>query len=156
MRLAPASTFGKNGLRVLKALGAYDDVVSGANEAPLYEARLRDNSVLSSEAFGLPGRGRMLTMTRKHLYDVILRVAHAAGVDIQTSSEASGAEAEGTLVLTGGRRFTADLVVGADGVRSNVRDSPACSSSEPGQAPRRCDPADRAARARGSGASDLG
>ena len=79
----------ENGLRVLKALGAYDDVVSGAHEAPLYEARLRDNSVLSSEAFGLPGRGRMLTMTRKHLYDVILRVAHAAGVDIQTSSEAS-------------------------------------------------------------------
>jgi 2-methyl-3-hydroxypyridine 5-carboxylic acid dioxygenase len=113
----------ENGLRVLKALGAYEDVVRGAHEAPLYEARLRDNAVLSSEAFGLPGRGRMLTMTRKHLYDVILRVAREAGVEIVTSSEAAGAESDGTLVMADGRRLTADLVVGADGVRSNVRDS---------------------------------
>ncbi|MGE0038136.1 MAG: FAD-dependent oxidoreductase [Xanthobacteraceae bacterium] len=113
----------ENGLRVLKALGAYEDVVQSAHEAPLYEARLRDNSVLSSEAFGLPGRGRMLTMTRKHLYDAMLRVARAAGVEIVTSSEAAGAEADGTLVLADGRRLAADLVVGADGVRSNVRDA---------------------------------
>jgi 2-methyl-3-hydroxypyridine 5-carboxylic acid dioxygenase len=113
----------ENGLRVLKALGAYEDVVTGAHEAPLYEARLSDNSVLSSEAFGQPGRGRMFTMTRKHLYEAILRVARAAGVDILTSSEAASAEADGTLILADRRRFPADLAVGADGVRSNVRDS---------------------------------
>ncbi len=113
----------ENGLRVLKALGAYEDVVNGAHEAPLYESRLSDDSVLSSEAFGQPERGRMFTMTRKHLYEAILRVARAVGVDILTSSEVASAEAGGTLVLSDGRRFAGDIVVGADGVRSNVRDS---------------------------------
>jgi 2-methyl-3-hydroxypyridine 5-carboxylic acid dioxygenase len=113
----------ENGLRVLKALGAYENVVNGAHEAPLYEARLSDNSILSSEAFGQPGRGRMFTMTRKHLYRAILHVARAAGVEILTSSEAAGAKPDGTLILSDGRRLAGDLVVGADGVRSNIRDS---------------------------------
>ena len=113
----------ENGLRVLGAMGAYDEVVAGAHQAPLYQARAADNRILSSEAFGLPGRGRMLTMTRKHLYDAIVRVAHAAGAEIVTSSEAAAAEPNGTLILADGRRCSGDLVIGADGVRSRVRDS---------------------------------
>jgi 2-methyl-3-hydroxypyridine 5-carboxylic acid dioxygenase len=65
----------------------------------------------------------MFTMTRKHLYDAIVRVARGAGAEILTSHEAAAADADGTLILTDGRRFPADIVVGADGVRSKVRDS---------------------------------
>lgn len=113
----------ENGLRVLKAIGAYDEVVAGAHEAPHYEARLSNNAILSTESFGSPGRGRMFTMTRKHLYEAIVSVACAAGAEIRTSREASAVEADGTLILTDGSRYPADVVVGADGVRSKVRDS---------------------------------
>lgn len=113
----------ENGLRVLKAIGAYEDVLAGAHQAPLYEARLNDNTVLSSDEFGSPTKGRMLTMTRWHLYQAVLKVARGAGVEIVTSSKAIGADASGLLILQSGERMKADLVVGADGVRSKVRDS---------------------------------
>jgi 2-methyl-3-hydroxypyridine 5-carboxylic acid dioxygenase len=65
----------------------------------------------------------MLTMTRQHLYSAILRAARREGVDILTDSEVVGAMPSGMLVTTNGDKFQADLVVGADGVRSKVRDS---------------------------------
>jgi len=62
-------------------------------------------------------------MTRKHLYDAILDVACTAGVQILTNSEVRSADPSGELLLFSGESVRADLVVGADGVRSNVRDS---------------------------------
>ncbi len=35
----------ENGLRVLKAIGAYDDVIAGSHEAKIYEVRDRGNVV---------------------------------------------------------------------------------------------------------------
>ena len=145
----------ENGLRVLKALGAYEDVVKGAHEAPLYEARLSDNSILSSEAFGLPGRGRMLTMTRKHLYDAILRVARDAGVEILTSSEAAGAAADGTLILAN-RAKVCGRPRGRGRRRAVKCQRFAGTAQAAHQAPRRRDPADRAAFAGGGRSSNLG
>ncbi len=113
----------ENGLRVLKALGAYDDVVNGAHEAPGYEGRGQRDEPISIESFG-PHRGtRMLTMTRQHLYSSILSVAQREGVDFMTRSEVVSANPSGELVTADGRVWKADLVIGADGVRSNVRES---------------------------------
>ena len=62
-------------------------------------------------------------MTRQTLYAALLRVAESAGVDFCVGSEVTGAEPDGVLEVCGGRRYVADLVIGADGVKSPVRDS---------------------------------
>jgi len=112
----------ENGLRVLKAIGAYEAVIGGAHEAMVYETRRGDRPI--AEVPFTAARGtRMLTMTRQHLYASILAVAQNAGIDFVTNSEIVGATAEGELLTREGRSFRADLVVGADGVKSKTRDS---------------------------------
>src|SRR6516165_4557630 len=112
----------ENGLRVLKAVGAYEEVMQGAHEAMVYETR-HDARLLDAHSF-TPDKGtRMLTMTRQHLYSALIRAARRHGIEIITGSEAVGAPREGVLITAGGGRFAADLVVGADGAGSKVRDS---------------------------------
>ncbi|MBV8536585.1 MAG: FAD-dependent monooxygenase [Alphaproteobacteria bacterium] len=112
----------ENGLRVLAAIGAYDDVVAGAHEAGVYETR-HDNRVVGAQQFGMAACGtRMLTMTRQHLYAAIVAAAARAGVEVVTSSEVVGAVPDGVLLTADGGRHRADLVIGADGVKSKVRD----------------------------------
>ncbi len=113
----------ENGLRVLAALGAYDAVVDGAHEAPGYEGRNAANERISMETFGAHRGTRMLTMTRQHLYAAMLDAARRAGAEILVNSQVVAADPGGTLTTTDGRRWRGDLVVGADGVASNVRRS---------------------------------
>lgn len=112
----------ENGLRVLKAIGAYDDVVAGSHDGEVYEVRDRDR-VVAETPFHIDMGSRMLTMTRQTLYAAILGQAERRDIEILTRSEVVGAEPEGTLLTADGRRYAADLVVGADGVHSRVRDS---------------------------------
>lgn len=111
-----------NGLLVLKAIGAHADVVRGAYRAPCYETRTND-AITSSQPVNTPDSDVVLTMTRQHLYAAMLGAAERAGAEIVTNSTAIGATPNGTLLLSDGSRLTADLVIGADGVRSRVRDS---------------------------------
>lgn len=108
----------ENGLRVLKAIGAYDAVMSSSFTPPYYETRMH-NVTVTKEAFDLPWR----TMTRQHLFNSILEVAEHEGVDILADSEVVAADPAGSITLASGRTLSADLVVGADGVGSRVRDS---------------------------------
>jgi len=112
----------ENGLRVLHAIGAYDDVLRGAHQAPAYESR-RDGEMVSFQPVNGAHPYCVLTMTRQHLYAPILASAQREGVEIVTSSEATAAEPDGILCLADGRRLKADLVIAADGVRSPTRDS---------------------------------
>src|SRR5262252_9361759 len=57
----------ENGLRVLHAIGAYEDVVEGAHHPPAYESR-RDGIRTALEQTNGDNRYRLLTMTRQHLY----------------------------------------------------------------------------------------
>ena len=112
----------ENGLRVLKAIGAYDDVVAGSHDGEVYEVRDRDR-VVAETPFHIGMGSRMLTMTRQTLYAAILRQAERREIEILTRSEVVGAEPEGVLLTADGGRHAADLVVGADGIHSRVRDS---------------------------------
>ncbi len=112
----------ENGLRVLKAIGAYEDVIAGAHESVVYEVRERWK-VVARTSFSAGTNDRMLTMTRQSLYSAILAAADREGIEVRTGSEVVGAEQAGVLLTADGGRFQADLVVGADGIRSRVRDS---------------------------------
>ena len=112
----------ENGLRVLKAIGAYDDVIAGSHEAGVYEVRDRGRVVDRTE-FSAERNDRMLTMTRQTLYSAILAAAQAEEIEFVLNSEVTGATPDGELSCANGRRYRADLVVGADGVTSKIRDS---------------------------------
>lgn len=108
-----------NGLRVLEGIGALEDVLNGSHTPPTYETR-RHNLTVSKETFnGLPWR----IMTRQHLHTALANKARAEGVEILTDSEVVAADPSGQIKLASGEIFEADLILGADGVGSKVRDS---------------------------------
>jgi 2-polyprenyl-6-methoxyphenol hydroxylase-like FAD-dependent oxidoreductase len=112
-----------NGLRVLKALGAYDQATKNAHVGPVMEMRDHNNRVVESIPINRPGSPRLITILRETLISSLVNVCLSNGVEIRTDSQTTGANAEGILYLADGSERTADLVVGADGINSRVRDS---------------------------------
>jgi 2-methyl-3-hydroxypyridine 5-carboxylic acid dioxygenase len=108
-----------NSLKVLEAIGALDAVMEDSMTPPFYETRMHHESVSREDFGGLFWR----TATRPHLYKSLLGAAQNAGVELVTGSKVVGASPQGLLTLASGQTLEADLVVGADGVRSQVRDS---------------------------------
>jgi 2-methyl-3-hydroxypyridine 5-carboxylic acid dioxygenase len=108
-----------NGLRALEALGALPDILPGSTPPPYYETR-RNNQTVSKEVFG-PMTLRV--MTRQHLHNALAKAAQREGVDILLNSEVISADPAGAVTLESGNVIQADLVIGADGVGSKVRDS---------------------------------
>ncbi|WP_213738740.1 NAD(P)/FAD-dependent oxidoreductase [Bradyrhizobium sp. dw_411] len=108
-----------NGLRVLEGLGILEDVLSGSHTPPAYETWMHNKSVSRETFNGLPWR----IMTRQHLHDALARKAKTEGVEVLVNSEVVQAKTSGQITLANGEVREADLVVGADGVGSKVRDS---------------------------------
>jgi len=108
-----------NGLRALQSIGALDEVLAGSMRPPIYETRVH-NQIVSREK--LPDV-TLRVMTRQHLHAAILAAARREGVDVVVNSEVVSADPAGSVTLASGQTLPADLVVGADGVASNVRDS---------------------------------
>ena len=128
-RAATLRTFGagiyiwSNGLRVLKAVGAYDRATLGAHVGPQFHTRDHTDTRMEEIPINGPGNARLVTILRETLINTLVGVCRESGVEILTNSEAVGATPGGELVLAGGARRKADLVIGADGINSRVRDS---------------------------------
>lgn len=108
-----------NALRVVRAVGAYDDVLRTSFASPYYETRVHNKTIALEPFKGDP----WVSLTRQHLYDALLAQARRLDIDILHDSEVMSADPDGTITLGSGQVAKADLVVGADGVGSNVRDS---------------------------------
>lgn len=108
-----------NSLQVLRSLDVYDRVRAQAHRPPFYETRVHGATASKETCSGV----EYLTMTRQHLHASLAEAAHESGVEIVTGSHVVGAQDDGALLLENGDVLSGDLVVGADGVNSKVRDS---------------------------------
>lgn len=108
----------RNGILVLQALGVFDDILQGAVRVSHLETRRSDAALTSQVPARLTYR-----ISRQHMIGVLARHAQNAGVELVVDSEVDGALPEGRLRLKDGTCLPADLVIGADGVYSRVRDS---------------------------------
>ncbi|GAA1789773.1 NAD(P)/FAD-dependent oxidoreductase [Planosporangium flavigriseum] len=110
----------ENALRALEYIGAFEQVAKLGErvESPtLFDHR---HKVVQREWLR---HGRLYTVVRSNLHRTLADTAIAAGVEIVTNSRVVGATPDGTLKLEDGTTVKADVVVGADGVNSKVRDS---------------------------------
>lgn len=110
----------ENALRALEAVGAYDEVA--ATGEMIHSPELRDHRHRLLQREWLRD-GRLITIPRRALHGALVRVAREAGAEIVTNSSVAGAADTGTLELADGTTVRADLVIGADGVHSRVRES---------------------------------
>jgi 2-polyprenyl-6-methoxyphenol hydroxylase-like FAD-dependent oxidoreductase len=110
----------ENGLRVLAAVGAYVAAVKDAPFAHTREVRDDRNRVISAHRWE---GSRVFSIVRQTVINALAAAAERAGAEIVTGSVATAASADGELVLADGRKLKADLIVGADGSNSAVREA---------------------------------
>jgi 2-polyprenyl-6-methoxyphenol hydroxylase-like FAD-dependent oxidoreductase len=110
----------ENGLRVLEALGAYEDAVATAPIAHTREIRDENNRVLSVHRWDRSKR--VFSIVRLQVITALAAAAQRAGAEIVSSSEGVRATREGRLTLADGQEIDADLIVAADGTNSMLRD----------------------------------
>mgnify|MGYP006267797613 FL=1 len=111
----------ENGLKVLETLGIYEETIKNSIPAWRHQKRDRDGTVFAEDFFS--PQNRLYVPTRADLLYALYNQACRCGVNFEFGVEAVAVEADGTLHLSSGARVKADLVIGADGINSKVRDS---------------------------------
>ncbi|MGY1829490.1 FAD-dependent oxidoreductase [Geodermatophilus sp. SYSU D01180] len=115
-----------NGLDALAAVGAEDAVRAAAFPTPTIEFRSGTGRVLAALPTGDPSgrRDTGVSLRRSDLYRTLHAEALRHGIEVRYRSRLTGVDDTGDAVtaeFADGRTETADLLVGADGVRSTVR-----------------------------------
>jgi 2-polyprenyl-6-methoxyphenol hydroxylase-like FAD-dependent oxidoreductase len=110
----------ENAMRALEDVGAYDAVTAKAQRVQSPELRDHRHRVVQREWLR---HGRLFTVARRHLHSCLVDAARAAGAELITDSPVVGATPDGSLKLDDGSVLKADLVIGADGYGSRVRES---------------------------------
>ncbi|MEJ0071055.1 MAG: NAD(P)/FAD-dependent oxidoreductase [Pseudomonadota bacterium] len=116
----------ENGIHVLNSIGAADEAFEGRSAAKEFinwdpQKRIVHHSRYADIAS--PAGGRVFVVTRQRLLMAIYHAALREGVEVVVGSKVVAVEANGALITEGGQKYSADLVVGADGVNSKVRDA---------------------------------
>ena len=106
---------------VLEHLGLLSTVLENGVDLAASQAIDRTGKVLADRE--LTGAYRQLALPRQTLIRLLAEAAADAGVEIATDSRVVGARPSGELLLAAGETARADLVVGADGFHSAVRES---------------------------------
>jgi 2-polyprenyl-6-methoxyphenol hydroxylase-like FAD-dependent oxidoreductase len=110
----------ENSLPILEQLGVLDRVIKDG--VVLQSARIVDErqQVIVNRTFSSE---RMITVLRSELHNALRDAAIEAGVELVTNRAVVAARPGGALVFADGSEVSADVVIGADGVRSRVRES---------------------------------
>lgn len=106
---------------VLEHLGLLPAILREGVDLEAAQAIDRTGTVLADRT--LAGPYRQLAIRRQTLIRLLAVAATEAGVEIHTRSRVIGARADGELLLGDGTSARGDLVVGADGFHSVVRES---------------------------------
>lgn len=113
----------QNALDALRELGVYDKIRAAG--VPSATPRLlldQDGKEVNLRRDGDPVP-ELIVILRTELHRILAERAIAEGAEIVTDSQVLGADPEGRVETQAGFGPKADLVVGADGVFSKVRDS---------------------------------
>lgn len=110
-----------NGLRVLQALGVLPAMIDGQIRAVGHERRYPNGKAFSSSQFGPDFR--LYAPLRADLLSVLHDALIETGGEVEFNSRALAADPDGRLCFADGSSRRADLIVGADGIDSVVRDS---------------------------------
>jgi 2-polyprenyl-6-methoxyphenol hydroxylase-like FAD-dependent oxidoreductase len=110
----------ENGLRVLRALGAFEEAIEGAPFAHTRQVRDERDRVVSVHRWD--NRTRVFSIVRQQVINALASAARRSGAEIVTRSEAVAATPDGGVSFADGSRAAADLVVAADGTGSRLRD----------------------------------
>lgn len=109
----------ENGLRVLESLGVYEAAVAEANWLRYRESRVEGANIRNRRTL----KGHAYRISRRLITQALANAAADLGVELVFDSPAISADPAGALILEGGTRCEADLVIGADGLNSRVRES---------------------------------
>jgi 2-polyprenyl-6-methoxyphenol hydroxylase-like FAD-dependent oxidoreductase len=112
----------ENAIRALEDAGCADQALGNGDRImawQVYDERGRE----VQGGWMNPEGVRLCTVLRTDLHRALADSARQAGATIECNSTVVGATQDGVVLLEGDRRIQADLVVGADGVGSRVRDS---------------------------------
>lgn len=113
----------ENGLKILNAIGAYEQAVAGSHWGLIRETRNAQNVVTAVHRFAQIGDGRVVAVVRQQLMDALASAATKAGARIAFGSQAVGADERGAVLFADGSSREADMVIAADGVGSRIRDA---------------------------------
>lgn len=115
-----------NGVQVLHAVGCADEAMRGTHGIPrMWNMDGSDRMIHEipfAELHSASGP-RMFCITRQRLLMSIYDAAAKAGAEFVVNSNIVRATPDGTIETDKGKTYRGDLVVGADGVNSAVRDS---------------------------------